>query len=211
MSAFTTAWQANHDYSLTAVVRPTSFAGYTWKVTTAGTSGNSEPAWPADPSSTPTIADGTVTWSVGTGFRQAFQEAIANATTGILVPFAQANPTIIRSVATVRPLSFTNVALPCLWVGDITETARTMNGVRQRVLTAPGGIVCPPADPRVPNDQLNFLADVLADLFTAQYHAVSGRSIFEYTGTSDGGETEGNAFFPALYFALQASVGEGRI
>lgn len=209
--SFTTQWQANHAYSLTAVVRPTTFAGYTWKVTTAGTSGGTEPAWPADPSATPTIVDGTVTWSVGTGFRQAFQEALANTTTGILIPFAQANPDLIRSVLTVRPLSFTGVALPCLFVGDITEQARTMNGVRQRVLSAPGGVVCPPSDPAVPNDQLNFLSDVLADLFTANYHAVSGRSILEYTGTTDTEYADNTAFFPGLAFALQASVQEGRI
>jgi len=209
--SFTTAWQANHAYALTAVVRPTTFAGYTWKVTTAGTSGNTEPTWPADPSASPTVTDGTVTWTVGTGFRQAFQEALANATTGILIPFAQANPDIIRKVHTVRPLSFATSALPCLFIGDITEQAVTMNGVRQRVLTAPGGVVCPPSDPKVPNDQLNFLADVLADLFTANYHAVSGRSILTYTGTTDVEFPEGNSSFPGLAFALQASVGEGRI
>ena len=211
MSDFTTTWQANHAYSVLAVVRPTTFAGYTWKCTVAGTSGGTDPFVGNDPSTNPTVTDGGVTWSVGTGFRQAFQEAIANVTTGIIIPFAQANPTILHSVATVRPMSFNNIDLPCLFVGDIVENAVTMNGVRQRQLTSVGGVVVAPGDNRVPNDQLNFLSDVLADLFTASYHAVSGRSILTYTGTRDTEYPEGNAAFPGLEFALQASVGEGRI
>src|SRR5439155_12148752 len=42
-------WQASHAYALTAVVIPTTFTGYTWRCTTAGTSAGVEPALPADP------------------------------------------------------------------------------------------------------------------------------------------------------------------
>lgn len=57
-----TAWAASTAYSLGAVRRATTQpgTGLVFKVTTAGTSGTSEPAWPTKISGT--IVDGTVTW-----------------------------------------------------------------------------------------------------------------------------------------------------
>ena len=54
-------WQASHAYTIQKLVRPTTFAGRYYRVTTAGTSGSSEPSWPTtDGGAVP--SDGTVSW-----------------------------------------------------------------------------------------------------------------------------------------------------
>lgn len=52
----TATWQATHAYSLNDEVVG---GGHIFKVTTAGTSGSTEPTWPASG----TVTDGTVTWT----------------------------------------------------------------------------------------------------------------------------------------------------
>lgn len=207
---FQKTWQALTAYSLTAVVIPTTFAGYTWRCTTAGTSGATDPFIGNDPSLNPTVTDGTVTWSVGTGFRQAFHEALSEQVGEIIRTFASANPTLIRSIKTTRPPSLTNEAKPCFFFGDIAEQAVHMNGIRQRQLTAEGFVVNQPGDSFTPDDQFNFLVDVLADLFTTNYHAINGRSIFQYEGVSDTEFVEGTIILPAIRFEFSATVMEGR-
>lgn len=51
-----TFWASGHIYALNALVINRN--GHTWKATTAGTSGTSEPSWAASP-----ITDGTVVWA----------------------------------------------------------------------------------------------------------------------------------------------------
>jgi hypothetical protein len=203
-------WKASTAYAVTAVVIPTTFAGYTWRCTTAGTSGNSEPSWPADPSTTPTIADGGVTWTVGTGFRQALQSGVSS----IVTTFAAANPTIIRSIRTVRPLNFANVELPCFFIGDMSESITHSQGIRTRMFDGFSGfLVDAPGSVDESNDRMNFAADVLTDLFTANPHAASGRSIFQHVATLDTQEQDANGAntYPALEFRFaEAVVAEGR-
>lgn len=55
------AWAATTAYTLGAFRRPSVKAGYRYEVTTAGTSGGSEPTWPTTPGNT--VVDGTVTWT----------------------------------------------------------------------------------------------------------------------------------------------------
>jgi hypothetical protein len=202
-------WQAAHAYALTAVVIPTTFGGYTWRCTTAGTTGNAEPTWPTDPSLTPTVTDGTVVWSVGTGFRQALQSGIAS----VVTAFAAANPTIIRSIRTVQPLSFANVELPCFFIGDMSESIAHANGIRQRAFSGFSAyLVDALGSIDESNDRMNFAADVLTDLFTANYHAANGRSIVEHTATNDTeiSDRKGEVY-PALQFQFgQSEVAEGR-
>src|SRR5204863_114336 len=93
-----------------------------------GTSAGVEPTWPADPSLTPTVTDGSVTWSVGTGFRQALQGGVVS----LISTFKAANPTIVRSVLSVRPRSFETVDLPCFYLGDMGETIETSQGTMTR-------------------------------------------------------------------------------
>ncbi len=201
-------WQATHAYALTAVIRPIAFAGYTWRVTTAGTSGNAEPVWP-DPLQTPTVADGSVTWSADTAFRQAAQAAILS----VVGTFKAANPTIIRSVESVKPGSFTGTsALPCFYIGDMSESYGYVGQLWQRTMA---GLTCYLVDQLGTtgdsNDRMNFAHDALADLFTVNYHAINPRSILQLTSITDTEFGEGNARFPALEFAFGATnMQEGR-
>lgn len=203
-------WKAATVYALTAVVIPTTFGGYTWRCTTAGTSGNAEPSWPTDPSTTPTVTDGTVTWSVGTGFRQAVQSGLLS----VVTAFAHANPTILRTVRSVRPLSFVNSELPTFYIGDMSESIATTQGIRTRTFS---GFSCflvdAPGATNESNDRMNFAADVLADLFTANLHAANGRSIVQHVATTDTQEQDGSGAntYPALEFAFgSTTVAEGR-
>ena len=205
---WTPTWQASTAYSVKAVVIPTVFGGYTWRCTTAGTSGGSEPSWPADPSSTPTVTDGTVVWTVGTGFRQATHDGIVT----LVQAFATANPTIIRKVTSTRPRSLLSSELPVFWVGDLSETISTGQGIRTRVLT---GFSCFLAD-RLgeqieSDDRMAFVIDALTDLFTDNYHAISGRSNLQHIGTSDlEFDENGSRFVGAEFLFGQSSVAEGR-
>lgn len=205
---WTPTWQANHAYLATAVVIPTTFTEYTWRCTTAGTSAGTEPTWPVDPSVTPTVTDGSVVWTVGTGFRQAIQAGIVS----MLTSFIAANPTIIRTVRTVRPRSFTTADLPVFYVGDLNETIASSPGVRTRTVT---GFSCYLVDSmgeqQESNDRMNFAVDALTDLFTENPHIISGRSLFKHTATIDTEEADGPTIFPAVEFQFaEAVVQEGR-
>ena len=205
-------WVKNTAYLASAVVIPTTtvFAGYTWRCTTAGTSAATEPTWP-DPTITPTVTDGTVVWSVGTGFRQAIQYGIY----ALVTAFSAANPTIVRSVRTVRPPSFaSSTSLPVFFMGDLNESITHADGVRTRIVS---GFSCYLVDQLGTiddsNDRMNFAADVLTDLFTANYHAISGTSIFQHTSTSDFEypDPKASVVYPALEFTFaETKSSEGR-
>lgn len=201
-------WKASTAYVLTAVVIPTTFGGYTWRCTTAGTSGVAEPTWSVDPSTSPTVSDGTVTWTVGTGFRQALQAGVLS----VVTAFAAANPTIVRTIRGVRPLSYANTELPTFYLGDMSESITHVQGVRTRAF---GGfsafLVDNMGSPDESNNRMNFAADVLTDLFTANLHAASGRSILQHTATLDTEVPNGEGVLPALEFQFgETSVAEGR-
>lgn len=52
-------WEPGRERSLTEHVRPTVFNGYAYECTTAGQSGDREPAW----STSGTVTDGSVVWT----------------------------------------------------------------------------------------------------------------------------------------------------
>lgn len=56
-------WQASHSYSLGIIRQPTTPNGLIYKVTTAGTSGSSEPTWPTSGFGS-TVSDGSVIWTL---------------------------------------------------------------------------------------------------------------------------------------------------
>ena len=201
-------WQAAHAYSVMAVVRPSTFGGYTWRCTTAGTSGNSEPTWP-DPLLSPTVSDGTVTWSVGTGFRQ----AVSNGIVALVTAFAAANPTIVRSVKTRRPSSFAGEAsLPVFYIGDMSESVATSQGVRTRTFDGFSAYLVDQLGTITDSDaRMDFAADVFADLFTLNLHAASGRSLVTHTATRDTQEDDNGILYPALEFTFGLTeIAEGR-
>ena len=202
-------WLANTAYTPTAVVIPTVFTGYTWRCTTGGTSAGTEPSWPDPTSGTTTITDGGVTWSVGTGFRQSVQAGIKS----IVQTFATANPTIIRSVRTVRPPSLAgSTSLPVFYIGDMNESITHVSGLRTRTISGFSAyLVDQLGTIDDSNDRMNFAADVLTDLFTLNYHAASAISIFQHTGTSDFEVEEGSIRYPALEFTFaETKLAEGR-
>ena len=203
-------WAANTAYSVTAVVKPTAavFAGYTWRCTTGGTSGGTEPTWP-DPTITPTVTDGSVVWSVGTGVRQAIQYGVFT----LVQTFAAANPTIIRSVRTFRPPSFAgSTSLPVFYLGDLSETDTYTPGTWHRNFT---GFTCYLVDQLGTIDdsnvRMNFAHDVLADYFTLNYHGAGAPGILQLTAVNDYEETEGTIRYPALEFQFGGTeFAEGR-
>jgi hypothetical protein len=202
-------WLPNTDYTVTAVVIPETFAGNTWRCTQGGTSGNSDPFAGVNPGVTQTVTDGSVTWELGTGFRQALQAGMLS----IMQTFAAANPTIIRAVRHTRPRSLTTVELPVFWVGGFNETIETSVGVRTRIMD---GFSCFVADrmgePMESDDRINFVVDALTDVFTANYHAASGFSLLTHTATIDTEFDEGGTIFVAVEFQFSVSkLAEGRI
>jgi hypothetical protein len=202
-------WQALTPYAESAVVVPTSLGEWAWHCTANGISGAVEPSWPVDPSVTPTVADGSVVWTVGTAFRQDLQRGL----TGLVSQFALANPTIIRSVLPCRPKSFTNAALPCFYVGDLNETIVTGNSLRTRTMAGfDAYLVDLVGDQIWVNRRMQFAADALVDLFTRNFHAISGRSILEQVGLIETEFNENGTIFEALQFQFgRTFVTEGRI
>lgn len=200
-------WQANHAYLSTAVVIPSVADGYTWRCTTPGTSAGVEPVWPVDPSTTPTIVDGGVTWTVGTAFRQVLSAAIVS----LVTTFAAANPTIIRSVWTTKP-NLSNAEMPCFYIGDLAESITHMQGVRTRTFSGFSAyLVDNPGATDESSARLDFAADALVDLFTANPHAASGRSIFQHVGTNDIESPDGVIPLPGLELLFaETTVTEGR-
>lgn len=201
-------WLPNTAYAVTAVVIPTTFAGFTWRCTTGGTSGAVEPTWPVDPSITPTIADGSVTWSVGTGFRQAVQNGIVS----IVQTFSNANNTIIRQVLTARRGSWTENELPLFYLGDMNETVATANGVRTRTFAGFSAFLIDRLGESLEsNDRMNFVVDALTDLFTLNVHAAGGRAIFQHTGTNDLAPPDSGTYFVGAEFTFaETKLAEGR-
>ena len=204
------AWVANTTYAADAFVIPTAsvFAGYAWYCTTPGTSAGTEPVWP-DPTITSTITDGTVVWTATSATRQAFQYGV----TSIMQAFSLANPTIVRSVKTVRPPSFAgSTSLPVFFLGDLNETNTYMAGVANRAFTgATGYLVDQLGTVDDSNDRMNFAADVLWSYFTRNYHVFGPRGIFGLSGITDYEETEGAVRYPALEFQFaNSNQAEGR-
>lgn len=199
-------WRPHHDYTAGAVVLPTTFAGFLWGCTVAGTTGAVEPAWPDPYTGTVTIADGGVTWQVKTGFRMAFQDGIMSVCTA----FAAANPTIVRRVSSVRPRSMQG-ELPVLWLGTIDETVALQQNTRRRDLTAELHYVDTVPDPDQYNSRSNFLVDAILEPLTAGFHAAGGASIMEPTLEVEPRDLdEGGTLYPEVVFTIRGYITEGR-
>lgn len=195
-------WKANTAYLAVAVVIPTAavFAGYTWRCTTAGTSAGTEPVWPDPTLGTTTIADGTVVWSVGSGFRQAVQYGVIS----LMQTFAAANPTIVRAVRSTRPGSFATASLPVFYLGDMTESDTYGNGQWIRAFS---GLTAYLVDNlgtiEDSNDRMNFAADAIGEYLTQNYHASGARSILQIQSINDTEETDAKGLtYPAIEFQL---------
>lgn len=201
-------WLPGHAYTAGAVVLPTTFAGFLWGCTVAGTSGATEPAWP-DPYLGPayqTIADGGVTWQVQTGFRQALQAGIMSVAT----TFRSANPSIVARVGSVRPHSLQG-NLPLLFLGTMVETVTLQQNTRRREITAELHYVDIVTDPDQYNSRSNFVIDALVEPLTSGFHAAGGASIQEPTLQVEPRDLdEGGVLYPETVFTVRGYITEGR-
>lgn len=207
MSGAVQTWQPSTAYVALAVVIPTAFGGYTWRCTTPGTSGGTEPVWP-DPSVSPTVADGSVVWSVGTGFRQEARAALV----ALVASFRAANPTIVRTVLGSKPRNL-NLDPPIFYIGQMNERVEHANGVRTRTIEGFSAYLLDTSPaPEEFSERLAFAVDALTDLFTGGVHTISGRSIFQHTATLDTEVGDGtNVILPGVEFQFGMTVvAEGR-
>src|SRR5512146_2492632 len=201
-------WLANTAYLAGAIVTETTGLPL-WRCTTAGTSGGSEPTWPT--ASPWTVSDNSVTWTLNTTFREDVRAGIVST----LTLWKTANPTLIRKVWQVRPESFTLGDLPCVVIGNMSESISTMNGIRQRQLDS---FTVDVVD-RTPENaeaaaRMDVLIDGLLDYLTAAYHSASATSIVEPIGVTDGDgglvrEAE-NVYWYSNSINFRAYVAEGR-
>ena len=111
------AWAASTSFSVGDVRRATTVqdTGFVFKVTTAGTSGSSEPVWPRKLEST--VVDGGVTWTAISSVYQELQKLNPSAIIELFelklregIHYPTGNP---DSVATTqRSVSYTHLTLP---------------------------------------------------------------------------------------------------
>lgn len=203
------AWQPNHVYALGAVVTETTGLPM-WRCTTAGTSAGAEPAWPV--AAPWTVADGaTLIWTLNTTFRQDVHAGLVST----LNAFRVANPTLVRKVWHARPDSYTLGELPCLVLGNLTETISTANGIRQRQFTGVTVEVVDRApDSQEADDRMNQVIDAMLDYLTAAFHMGSATSIVEPIGVDDGDRgliRESTVYWYSNVITFRAYVAEGRI
>lgn len=133
------AWAASTAYALGDVRRPTTRNGFSYEVTTAGTSGTAEPAWPTVEAGT--VTDGTVVWTaraslaLGSIVVDATDFTLANgdvsgrkvtvaAQTGIAINVTgDADHVALVDIANDRLLHVTTLPLQTVTAGNTANTA----------------------------------------------------------------------------------------
>ena len=188
------AWAATTAYSLDDYRKPTAVNvnGHFYIVTTAGTSGGSEPTWPTVHNST--VVDGTVTWTevgqsvaVEIGFGQQVSIRNVRFENGIvaLKNAGNANYLIDSSRLVGEPTAYVNLATSnselimsnCLTSGDI----RLVNGsVKTRFIGVNNSILAETAN-EVPDHEVGSFS-------TENYAFESGNGI-DFSDTSAAGAT----------------------
>ncbi len=75
-------WEASTAYALGESVEPVTPNTYRYEVTTAGTSGSSEPTWPTSAIGN-TVVDGTVTWTLRSARHETTEIKLASTSGGL--------------------------------------------------------------------------------------------------------------------------------
>lgn len=167
----TPAWTALTAYLVGARVTRVTPDGLNWYATVGGTSGAAEPTWPT--SSPWTVTDGTVTWRLGSSFRQLAVAGMLSA----LTSFQAANPTLLKGVEGSRPANLTSLDLPGAYIDSADETITHTQGTRERTIAGTVMVVIQSPANNEASTASDIIVDGLVDAFTAAYHAADGSSI----------------------------------
>jgi len=140
------AWLATQAYVLGDAARPVTRNGYCYEVTTAGTSGASEPTWPTTPGNT--VVDGTVTWTCRNNYAVTENAALTGGdftkangdTNGRKVTVASKAGINIHTSGTVD-----HVAL----VDDTDKSVQAVTTCTSQALTAGGTVTFPAFDDEI--------------------------------------------------------------
>lgn len=202
----TPPWVALTPYLVGARVTPVTPNGLNWYATIAGTSGAAEPTWPtSDPW---TVVDGTVTWRLGTSFRQMAMTGLYQ----VLVDFREANPWALKGISVARPSNLGKLDLPGAYIAGADESIVHANGVRTRTMSGLAiMVVVPVPDNAEAENAMDCIIDGLQDALTAAYHAIDGSSIMGQTSVAEVPIDEGGVQYLGNLITIGATTkAEGR-
>lgn len=198
-------WAAGATYLPGARVTPDPPDTTNWVTYGGGISGGTQPLWPTtDPWS---IVDGTVTWTIGSSFRQLVSAGLL----AVLTAFRDANPTLLKGVRSARPNSYDTVDKPGAFLDGGNETLTWPQSQRQRDLGTTVTVFTAVPDIAEGQNGMDVLIDGLLDAFTHAYHAASGRSIVLPTSIAQVELQDGRgASYLGYTFTFSNTVQEGR-
>lgn len=202
--SYVPSWTALTAYLPYARVTPVTPNGLNWWTTGGGTSGAAEPTWPtADPW---TVVDGSVTWQLASSWRQQVSAGIL----ALVTAFRDANPTLLKGIATARPKSFTSLDLPGVFIDGGDEVIPYTPGIRQRDISTTVTAVTYVPDNAEAQTGMDALLDGLIDLFTSGYHAANGYGIVQANSIRQIPVPDGPVAYLGYEFTFGNTVGQGR-
>lgn len=159
-------WQASHIYNLGAQIVDGNGTGHVWAVTTPGTSGGSEPTFPATPSGP--VTDGGVTWTYQSGAK--LDVTVFNTSNGNGI-FNVQGAQILSATST----TFT-IALTASNVTSAAENGAAVSGSGSVLIIDPGSVTAgsgnPGQDPIYGSSTGGEVLPVSSDLAAGQRYAI---------------------------------------
>lgn len=198
-------WATLTTYLAGARVTKVTPDGTNWVTYAGGISAIAEPTWPTnDPW---TVLDGTVTWSLGSSFRQAVSAGLLT----VVTAFRDANPTLLKGIHASRPNSYDLVDKPGAFLDGGNETVTYAQGVRTRHLTTTVTVFTAVPDIAEAQNGMDVLIDGLLDAFTANYHAAGGKTLIEATSITQVELNDGKGVsYLGYQFPFDNEIAEGR-
>jgi hypothetical protein len=198
-------WSANTAVLAGKLVSKVVTDGTAWVATTAGTTGAVQPTWPTNEPWT--VTDGTAVWGLTTSFRTLTTSGLLT----LLTNFRNANPNLLKGVASERPKSMTMLDLPGAYIAGADEQVSFGIQIQTRTLT---GLSVVTVDVVPDNIEAGGRQDVLVDamvgLFAAGYRAIDSKSILQLSSVSDFPIDEGGIpYLGTLYQLSPTSKTEG--
>lgn len=138
------------------------------------------------------------------------RQDLNDALSAMIASFQAVVPDVVRKAWTEIPASLTGET-PLIYLGDITETEHHDSGTRVTQFAGTLQYVDSSPDNQEANNRANTFADYFRELFTANYHLVSGRGILQQIGLreirADQGPLRG---FMALELSYTYVIQDGR-